>query len=70
MAVTSYGVNAAEAVKLWSKKLAREALKETFASRFMGTDSNSLCVIKDETQKGPGDRIRCLLRINKRPAFA
>ena len=31
MATTSYGVNDALAVKLWSKKLAVEALKETWA---------------------------------------
>lgn len=33
MATTSYGVNNALAVKLWSKKLAHEALKETFVMR-------------------------------------
>lgn len=31
MAQTSYGVNANEAVKLWSRKLMREALKSTWA---------------------------------------
>ncbi len=63
MAQTSYGVNANEAVKLWSRKLMREALKQTWASRFMGTDSNSLCQILDDTSKGPGDRIRTILRM-------
>lgn len=63
MAKTTYGVNDPEAVKLWSRKLMREALKQTWASKFMGTDSNSLCQIKDDTQKGPGDRIRCILRM-------
>lgn len=32
MANTSYGVNDAEAVKLWSRKLFHEALKATWAS--------------------------------------
>lgn len=63
MAQTSYGVNSNEAVKLWSRKLMREALKQTWASRFMGSDSNSLIQIKDDTSKGPGDRIRTILRM-------
>jgi len=63
MAQTAYGVNANEAVKLWSRKLMREALKQTWASKFMGTDSNSLCQVMDDTSKGPGDRIRCILRM-------
>jgi len=63
MATTSYGVNANEAVKLWSRKLMREALKQTWASKFMGKDSNSLCQVQDDTQKGPGDRIRTILRM-------
>ena len=63
MAQTAYGVNANEAVKLWSRKLMREALKQTWASRFMGTTSNSLCQVMDDTSKGPGDRIRCILRM-------
>lgn len=63
MATTVYGVNANEAVKLWSRKLMREALKATWASKFMGQDSNSLCQIQDDTSKGPGDRIRTTLRM-------
>lgn len=60
---TSYPVNHPLAVKLWSKKLFQDALKETHAGRFMGTSSNSLIQIKDETQKGAGDRIRVGLRM-------
>lgn len=63
MATTDYGVNANEAVKLWSRKLMREALKQTWASRFMGKDSNAVIQIKDDTQKSAGDRIRCILRM-------
>lgn len=63
MAQSSWGVNANEAVKLWSRKLMREALKQTWASKFMGTDSNSLCQILDDTSKGPGDRVRSILRM-------
>lgn len=63
MAVTSYGVNDALAVKLWSKKLAHEALKETFIFKFIGDDENSVIQIKEETSKGPGDRITVGLRM-------
>jgi len=63
MANTSYGVNDSEAVKLWSRKLMREALKQTWASKFMGKGSDSLCQIKDDTSKGAGDRVRTILRM-------
>jgi N4-gp56 family major capsid protein len=63
MAVTAYGVNANEAVKLWSRKLAREALKKTYIRRFMGAGSDSMIQIKNETNKGPGDRITITLRM-------
>jgi N4-gp56 family major capsid protein len=63
MATTSYGVNDALAVKLWGKKLFQDALKKTYASKFTGKGSNSLCQIKDETSKGPGDKITVGLRM-------
>jgi len=63
MANTSYGVNSPEAVKLWSRKLFHEALKATWASKFMGSDSNSVLQIIDDTSKGPGDRVRNTLRM-------
>src|SRR5574343_179254 len=63
MAVTSYGVNNALAVKLWSKKLAVEALKECYVGKFTGTDSNSLIQVKTETQKSAGDKITFGLRM-------
>lgn len=51
------------AVKLWSKKLAREAQKATYFARFMGTSANSLIHVKTETGKDAGDRIRVGLRV-------
>lgn len=63
MATTGYGVNDALAVKLWSKRLAVEALKQTWASKFMGEDSGSLIQIKTETQKSAGDKITFGLRM-------
>lgn len=63
MAQTAYGVNANEAVKLWSRKLMREALKQCWASKFMGSDSNALCQVVDDTSKSAGDRVRHILRM-------
>lgn len=63
MAVTEYGVNDALAVKLWSKKLSVEVLKETEIADYMGEDENSLWQIKTETQKGAGDKITHGLRM-------
>src|SRR5215510_2255497 len=62
MADTAYGGNAVEAVKLWSRKLAREALRKCYIKNFMGSGSDSLIQIKPETNKGPGDRVRVTLR--------
>jgi N4-gp56 family major capsid protein len=63
MAQTSYGVNAAEAVKLWRKKLAREALKATWIGKFIGESDDSAIQIFDETGKSPGDRVTVILRM-------
>lgn len=63
MATTDYGVNNPLAVKAWQKKLYVESLKQTKASRFMGTGSDALCVKKTELSKGPGDRITIGLRM-------
>lgn len=62
MAVTSFATGDALAVKLWSKKMAVEALKQTWAYKFMGRDSNSVIQIFDDTSKSEGDRIRIPLR--------
>jgi N4-gp56 family major capsid protein len=63
MATTSYGVNDALAVKLWSKRLIREALKATFIGKFTGKEDSSLIQVKDETSKGAGDKITFGLRM-------
>jgi N4-gp56 family major capsid protein len=62
MATTSFATGDALAVKLWSKKLAVEALKQTWAYKFIGRDDNSVIQIFDETSKSEGDRIRIPLR--------
>ncbi len=63
MATTDYGVNNPLAVKLWSRKLIRESLKRTYASKFMGKTASSIIHIKDETSKSAGDRVTCGLRM-------
>jgi len=62
MATTTYGVNDAMAVKLWSKKLAVEALKYTAIGPLIGTGSDSIIQKKDEFSKGPGDKVTYGLR--------
>lgn len=63
MAATSYGVNHPLAVKVWAKKLFVEALKATYASKFMGKGSDALCQVRSELNKGAGDRITVGLRM-------
>lgn len=63
MAVTNYGVNSNEAVKLWSRRLAREALKATYIQKFIGEGDDSVIQMRNDTKKGPGDRVRVTLRM-------
>ena len=63
MAGTTYGVNHPLAVKAWERKLAVEALKQTWIYKFIGKDSNALIEHKTQLEKGDGDRIRIGLRM-------
>ena len=63
MAATAYGTNDPLAVKLWSKRLAVEVLKNTWATKFMGPTSGSIIQVKDETSKSAGDKITYGLRM-------
>lgn len=63
MATTYYGPNNPLAVKLWSKRLFREALRATFFSKFMGEEDTNVLQIKTEASKGAGDRITQGLRM-------
>lgn len=62
MAKTEYGLNHPMAVKVWTRKLEHEMLKETFIGKIMG-GSDSIVQVKDELAKGPGDRITIGLRM-------
>ena len=63
MSTTSYGVNDALAIKLWSKKLDHEALKYTDIGPLIGDDPDSVIHRKTETQKGPGDQVTYAIRM-------
>lgn len=62
MAVTTFGVNDSLANKLWSKKLDSEVSKATAIAPLIGTSSNSIIQLKNETQKAAGDKITFGLR--------
>jgi len=63
MATTDYGVNHPLAVKLWSRKLFHEALKQTWAYKFMGKSSNSVIQLVTDASKDAGDKITVGLRM-------
>lgn len=63
MAVRTYAVGDAETGKFWNKRLAREAMKQTYISNYIRDDGNALCELKTDTQKGAGDRITYTLRM-------
>lgn len=63
MAVSEWGINSPVAVKLWSRKLFQEALKQTWMYKFIGNNDNSMIQMLDDTAKGPGDRITVPLRM-------
>lgn len=60
---TNYPLNHPLAVKIWSRQLLEEALKQTWFSKFIGNDSGSVVQLKNDLSKGPGDRIRVGLRM-------
>lgn len=63
MAITSYAVNDPLAVKLWRKKLSVEAIQQTWYSKFIGKDQNSLIQLIDNTEKSAGDTVTYGLRM-------
>jgi N4-gp56 family major capsid protein len=62
MATTSFGLNDALSVKLWSKDLARAERETLELQALMGEDSNSIIQVKPETAKGAGDKVTFGLR--------
>jgi len=62
MAVTNIGVNHPLAVKTWSRQLATEVSKATAIAPLIGTSSNSIIQLKNESAKGAGDKVTFGLR--------
>ena len=63
MSTTTYGVNDTLSNKLWAKKLAAEALKETYFGKFMGTGSDNMIHVKNEASTNAGDAVTFGLRM-------
>jgi len=63
VATTFFNASDPSTNKLWSKELYRETRKKTVATKFIGTSSDSLIQILDDTQKHPGDKITYSLRM-------
>lgn len=62
MSTTTFGVNDALAVKLWSKNLTAAMRENLDIAPLMGDDENSIIQIKTETKKGAGDKVTFGLR--------
>jgi N4-gp56 family major capsid protein len=58
MAITAFGTNDAQTVKLWSAMTMREALKATLFSKFMGTGKTSILQRMTELERSAGDQIK------------
>jgi N4-gp56 family major capsid protein len=63
VASTTFATGNNATVKLWAKKLWREALSQTYVSRFMGTGSDNVIQISEDLSKNSGDRVRTTLRM-------
>jgi N4-gp56 family major capsid protein len=58
MAVTAFGTNDAQTVKLWSSMTLREALKATMFSKIMGTGKRAIIQRMSDLEKTAGDEIK------------
>ena len=58
MAVTAFGTNDAQTVKIWSTLTLREALKATLFSKIMGSGKTAILQKLTELEKSAGDQIK------------
>jgi len=58
MAVTAFGTNDAQTVKIWSALTLREALKATTFNKLMGTGKDAIIQRLTELEKSAGDQIK------------
>lgn len=57
MAETTFGVNDAQAVKHWARALEFDVVYRSDIAALIGTDSNSIIQLKEETSKDAGDKV-------------
>lgn len=62
MATTTFAVNDAMAVKLWSKKVIEAERDTSDVAKLMGESDDSIIQEKKDTSKGPGDQVTFALR--------
>jgi N4-gp56 family major capsid protein len=58
MAVTAFGTNDAQTVKIWSSLTLREALKATLTEKIMGSGKGAIIQRLTELEKSAGDQIK------------
>lgn len=63
MSTKTYAVGDPEVVKIWSKRLAREALKRTVILPYMKASGDAMITLQEDTSKGAGDRVTYTLRM-------
>lgn len=62
MSTTSFGINDAMAVKLWSKSVAQAERDTMDISKLMGESDDSIIQVKEDFSKSAGDKITYALR--------
>ena len=58
MAITSFGTNDAQTVKIWSSLTMREALKATMFNKFLGSGKGAIIQRLTDLEKTAGDTIK------------
>ena len=58
MAITAFGSNDAQTIKLWSSLTMRDALKATLFNKFLGTGKGAVIQRLVELEKTAGDTIK------------
>jgi N4-gp56 family major capsid protein len=62
MSSTNFTASDPQTLKLWSRKVWSDSVKETVYGRLIGTSDRSIIQVKDELSKSEGDRVRFGLR--------
>lgn len=62
MSSTNFTPSDPNTLKLWSRKVWSDSVKETIYGRLIGTSDRSIIQVKDELSKSEGDRVRFSLR--------